>query len=150
MRNHYRHIQTWQLAIWTEICTAIRFTSNTQITVAYMSTIHLVHQCSLATFFIREVSYIFLLTSCIIFLHCIFKRWVSFYFSSIFHMGCGLRYLYSKICPPLFPLWKTLIQQSIVTVLVISSNHSFPGSILSLEASSLTTFPHFLCPWVAL
>lgn len=111
------------------------------------------YQCSVATSFIREANYVLLLTSQAVFPHCIFKIWVLFSFRSpFFTWVVALRCLYSKFCPPPFPLQQALppILQSILAVLAISSNSSFPRYILSLEASSLITFSHFLCPWGAL
>lgn len=74
------------------------------------------------------------------------------FFPPFFRWVVALRCLYSKFCPLSFPPNTSTpsYSQSVLTVLAISRNSSFPGSILSLEAFPLITFPHFLCTCVAL
>lgn len=105
------------------------------------------------TSFVREANYILLLTSHTVLPFRICKIWASFSFlhpllTRVVHLKC----LYSKFCRPPFLGFLGLppSPQFVLIILAISSNPCCAGSILSLEASSLITFFHFLCPWAAL
>lgn len=107
----------------------------------------------IGTSFVREANHILLLTSHTVLLFRICKIWASFSFlHALLTRIVPLKCLYSKICHPPFLGFLGLppSPQFVLIILAISSNPCCPGSVLSLEASSLITFFHFLCPWAAL